>query len=147
MPTLCLHTEMWRPTQGRGLSGGRGGRGGGHRPCPLFPSSDAPLRPSRAPSSPRHMGAINHCWDLGERSKLSRDSSSAIKTIFMILCLLLTDPEILSPALTTDPPRQGAPPPITTTTTTTHPPGPRVVLAGARRGWPPDGPVQTPHAC
>lgn len=117
---LCLHTEICGLTQDRRLSGGNPGGGEGGRealpalPCPLFPLSDVPLRPHLLP---RHMGTINHCCDPAERPGLTRHSGPAIKTLFMILCLLLTDPEILSHfpqlklALTTSPPRR-APPPI-----------------------------------
>lgn len=101
------------------MSGGNPGGGGGEEalpalPCPLFPLSDVPLHLRLLP---RHMRTINHCCDLAERPRLTQHSSSAIKTLFMILCLLLTDPEILQhfpqlkPALTTGPPRR-APPPI-----------------------------------
>lgn len=93
---LCLHTEICR--LGRRLSGGNpGGCEGGQEalpalPCPLFPLSDVPLRLHLLP---RHMGTINHRCDLAERPRLTQHTGSAIKTLFMILCLLLTDPEIL----------------------------------------------------
>lgn len=103
-PMPCLHTEMCRLTQDRGLSGGNpvGGERGQETlpalPCPLFPLSDVSPPPNAytAHSPPSwHMGTINHCCDLAERPRLTQHSSSAIKTLFMILCLLLTDPEIL----------------------------------------------------
>ncbi len=76
------HTQICGLQQDRKLSGGNPGGGeGGHEalpalPCPLFPLSDVPFRLRLLP---RHMGSINHCCDLAERTGLTQHSRSAIK--------------------------------------------------------------------